>query len=158
MGVAKATCYRRHQRLLGDGLHEQRAVRRPFVPDSDPCRLPQPQVSRGRPKNQRRAFQVVEILDRTARERRKPKTIRCDNDPEFSGRILDQWAQLNGVEIDFSRLRKATDNAFFEDFNARLRAECRNASWFLSYLVPALESKNGGANTTKIDRTPLWET
>jgi putative transposase len=37
-----------------------------------------------------RAFQVVEILDRTARERRKPKTIRCDNDPEFSGRILDQ--------------------------------------------------------------------
>lgn len=75
-----------------------------------------------------RAFQVVEILDRTARERRKPKTIRCDNDPEFSGRIFDQWAYLNGVEIDFSRLGKVTVNAFIEAFNARLRAECRNAS------------------------------
>jgi putative transposase len=37
-----------------------------------------------------------------------------------------------GVEIDFSRPGKPTDNAFIEAFNARLRAECRNASWFLS--------------------------
>jgi putative transposase len=36
------------------------------------------------------------------------------------------------VEIDFSRPGKPTDNAFIEAFNARLRAECLNASWFLS--------------------------
>jgi putative transposase len=52
--------------------------------------------------------------------------------PEFSGRLLDQWAHLNGVEIDFSRPGKPTDNAHIEAFNARLRAECLNASWFLS--------------------------
>jgi putative transposase len=36
------------------------------------------------------------------------------------------------VEIDFSRPGKPTDNAHIEAFNARLRAECVNASWFLS--------------------------
>ena len=52
--------------------------------------------------------------------------------PEFAGRMLDQWAYLNGVEIDFSRPGKPTDNAFIEALNARVRAECLNASWFLS--------------------------
>jgi putative transposase len=46
--------------------------------------------------------------------------------------MLDQWAYLNRVEIDFSRPGKPTDNAYIEVFNSRLRAECLNASWFLS--------------------------
>jgi putative transposase len=44
----------------------------------------------------------------------------------------DRWAYLNRVETDFSRLGKPTDNAFIEVFNARLRADRWNASWFLS--------------------------
>ena len=52
--------------------------------------------------------------------------------PEFAGRLLDHWAYLNKVEIDFSRQGTPTDNAFIEAFNARLRAECLNASWILS--------------------------
>ena len=36
------------------------------------------------------------------------------------------------MDIPFSRPSKPTDNAFIEAFNARLRAECLNASWFLS--------------------------
>jgi putative transposase len=47
--------------------------------------------------------------------------------PEFAGRLLEHWAYLNGVEIDFSRPGKPTDNVFIEAFNARLRAECLNA-------------------------------
>lgn len=46
--------------------------------------------------------------------------------------MLDQWAYHNGVEIDFSRPGKPTDNAFCEAFNGRVRAECLNASWFVS--------------------------
>ncbi len=46
--------------------------------------------------------------------------------------MLDQWAYRNKVELDFSRPGKPTDNAFIEAFNARLRSECLNASWFLS--------------------------
>ena len=79
-----------------------------------------------------RAYQVVEELDRLMTARGRPKTIRCDNKPAFAGRMLDHWAYLNGVTIDFSRPGKPTDNAFCEAFNERLRAECLNASWFLS--------------------------
>ena len=50
----------------------------------------------------------------------------------FSRCPLDQWAYLNGVEIDFSRPGRPTDNGLIEAFNGRLRAECLNASWFLS--------------------------
>ena len=39
---------------------------------------------------------------------------------------------MNGVEIDFSRPGRPTDNGLIEAFNGRLRAECLNASWFLS--------------------------
>jgi putative transposase len=46
--------------------------------------------------------------------------------------VLDQWAFLNGVELDFSRPATPTDNAYIESFNARLRQELLNASWFLS--------------------------
>ena len=52
--------------------------------------------------------------------------------PEFAGRLVDQWAYLNGVTLDFSRPGKPTDNAFIEAFSSRLRQECLNASWFLS--------------------------
>jgi putative transposase len=79
-----------------------------------------------------RAFKVVAELDQLARERGQPKALKVDNGPEFAGRMLDQWAHLNGVEIDFSRPEKPTDNAHIEAFNSRLRAECLNASWSLS--------------------------
>lgn len=78
------------------------------------------------------AFHVAEALDRIVRERGKPKTIRCDNGPEFAGRVLDQWAFYNGVELDFSRPATPTDNAFIESFNASVRKELLNASWFTS--------------------------
>jgi putative transposase len=62
----------------------------------------------------------------------------CDNGPEFAGKMLDQWAYHNGLEIDFSRPGKPTDNAFCEAFNGRVRSECLNASWFLS-MADAIE-------------------
>jgi len=79
-----------------------------------------------------RAYQVIDELDRIARLRGKPRSIRVDNGPEFAGRLLDQWAYLNKVELDFSRPGKPTDNAYTESFNSRLRQECLNAAWFLS--------------------------
>jgi putative transposase len=78
------------------------------------------------------ASHVVEVLDRLVRQRGVPQTIRCDNGPEFAGRMLDQWAFFNRVELDFSRPATPTDNAYIESFNARLRQELLNASWFLS--------------------------
>ena len=75
---------------------------------------------------------VAAILDRIGRERGLPEKIRVDNGSEFTGRVLDQWAYVNHVRLDFSRRGKPTDNGLIEAFNGRLRAECLNENWFMS--------------------------
>ena len=75
---------------------------------------------------------VVEVLHRLMEQHRLPRTIRVDHGPEFTSKRLDQWAYLNGVELDFSCPGKPTDNAFIESFNGRFRQECLNENWFLS--------------------------
>jgi transposase InsO family protein len=69
------------------------------------------------PRANFRAAQVVEILDGLVRLRGKPKSLRVDNGPEFAGRLLDHWAYLNGVEIDFSRPGKPTDTDVVEQLS-----------------------------------------
>ncbi len=75
---------------------------------------------------------VVAALMQVVEESGLPKSIRIDNGPEFTSKVLDQWAYLNGVELDFIRPGKPTDNALIESFNGRFREECLNESWFLS--------------------------
>ncbi len=75
---------------------------------------------------------VVEVLMKVAMKRGFPGKIRVDNGPEFTSKIVDQWAYLNGVELDFIRPGKPTDNALIESFNGRFRQECLNENWFLS--------------------------
>jgi putative transposase len=75
---------------------------------------------------------VVESLERVKEERGTPRSIRVDNGPEFISRSLDCWAYWNGVELEFSRPGKPTDNALIESFNGRLREECLNQHWFES--------------------------
>ena len=53
--------------------------------------------------------------------------------PEFISRSLDLWAYFSDVKLDFSRSGKSTDNAVIESFNGRLRDECLNQHWFLSF-------------------------
>ena len=55
-----------------------------------------------------------------------------DNGPEFISKDLDLWAFMHSVTLDFSRPGKPTDNAFIESLNGKFRAECLNATWFLS--------------------------
>ena len=108
---------------LGDGLRRRRALQRA------PLRMLTVVDCRTRealaivPRVSILALGVLEVLDRLERERGAPQTIRCDNGPEFAGRVLDQWAYFNEVELDFSRPGKPTDNAYIESFNARLRQE-----------------------------------
>lgn len=79
-----------------------------------------------------RGADVVDILEKVAREVGLPATIRVDQGTEFVSRDLDLWAYRHGVTLDFSRPGKPTDNAFIEAFNGRFRVECLNAHWFLS--------------------------
>jgi len=75
---------------------------------------------------------VVAVLNTLIRGRGVPRSIRVDNGTEFTSVVMDQWAYLNEVTLDFSRPGKPTDNAMIESFNSRLRQECLNENWFLS--------------------------
>ncbi|QYU70682.1 DDE-type integrase/transposase/recombinase [Leptolyngbya sp. 15MV] len=75
---------------------------------------------------------VATMLDRIGRERGLPEKMRVDNGSEFTGKVLDQWAYLNKVRLDFSRRGKPTDSGLIEAFNRRLRAECLKENWFMS--------------------------
>jgi len=74
----------------------------------------------------------VRVLNRIRLDRGVPKMPFCDNGAEFTSQIMDLWAYQNGVQIDFSRPGKPTDNAHVESFNGTFRAECLNAHWFTS--------------------------
>lgn len=75
---------------------------------------------------------VVSVLERICGRHGHPKSVRVDQGPEFISRDLDLWAYANGVELDFSRPGKPTDNAFIESLNGKFRAECLNAHWFMN--------------------------
>ena len=84
------------------------------------------------PRFSYRAEDVVRTLEGVCGQVGYPKTIRVDQGSEFVSRDLDLWAYANGVNLDFSRPGKPTDNAFIEAFNSKFRGECLNAHWFMS--------------------------
>ena len=75
---------------------------------------------------------VVGVLERLEEIRGLPKVITMDNGPEFSSRVLDEWAYRKGVKLNFIRPGKPVENAYAESFIGRLRDECLNMNWFLS--------------------------
>jgi putative transposase len=66
---------------------------------------------------------VTRVLDRLGVERGLPALIQSDNGPEFTSRMLDQWAYDQQVRLQFIEPGKPIQNAFIESFNSRLREE-----------------------------------
>ena len=77
-----------------------------------------------------RGSDVARVLTRVAALRGRPAVIACDNGTEFTSRALDHWAWMHGVQLDFSRPGKPTDNATIESFNASVRRECLSQHYF----------------------------
>src|SRR5712692_9017448 len=75
---------------------------------------------------------VKRVLERLGSGRGLPAVIQSDNGPEFTGRVLDQWAYERGVKLQFIEPGKPIQNAFIESFNSRLREECLNEQVFVS--------------------------
>jgi putative transposase len=73
---------------------------------------------------------VARVLTRVSAQRGRPAVIACDNGTEFTSRVLDHWAWMHGVQLDFSRPGKPTDNATIESFNASVRRECLSQHYF----------------------------
>jgi putative transposase len=75
---------------------------------------------------------VVRLLEEVRATVGLPQRIAVDSGPEFISKALDAWAYRNGVQLEFSRPGKPTDNAFAESFNGHFRAECLDCHWFAS--------------------------
>lgn len=97
------------------------------------------------------ALRVIQVLDRLALTRGLPRSIVCDNGPEFAGRALDLWAHHHGVALQFIRPGKPVENAFIESFNGRFREECLSTEWFtsLTHAQRSIESWREDYNETR---------
>ena len=64
---------------------------------------------------------VIRVLDRIAETRGLPQKIRFDNGPEFTAIAVAEWAEANGVELEFIKPGKPMQNGFIERFNRTYR-------------------------------------
>jgi len=76
---------------------------------------------------------VVEALRTVSQARKLPKAITVDNGTEFTSKALDEWCYQTGVQLDFIRPGKPTENGMIESFNGRLLDECLNANELVSH-------------------------
>lgn len=75
---------------------------------------------------------LVDILEEYCEENYYPKILKCDNGPEFRSKELDKWCYKKGIQIQFSRPGKPTDNCHIESFNGTFRSGCLNMNYFRS--------------------------
>jgi putative transposase len=64
---------------------------------------------------------------------------------------MDKWAYERGVELDFSRPGKPTHNAMIEGLNGRLRKECLNENWFMSWQDAGAIIEDSRASVISLD-------
>lgn len=78
------------------------------------------------------AHRVTRVLERVIEQRGAPKTIRCDNGPEFTSRHFLSWCEERKIQLVFIAPGRPMQNGHIESFNGRFRDECLNANWFTS--------------------------
>lgn len=76
------------------------------------------------------AIRVVETLSQLGEEIGLPKTIRCDNGPEFISKALSQWCKSRRVELQFIQPGKPMQNGYMERLNRFYREDVLDAYWF----------------------------
>lgn len=69
------------------------------------------------------AQRVIRVLERIVAWRGYPVKLRMDNGPEFISAALAEWADDKGVELEFIKPGKPTQNSYVERFNRTYRTE-----------------------------------
>jgi len=64
---------------------------------------------------------VVRALDQVIEWRGKPRTIRCDNGPEYISAVTTDWARERGITIEFIQPGQPQQNAYVERYNRTVR-------------------------------------
>ncbi len=78
------------------------------------------------------AVRVVRILDQIAVCRGLPARIRFDNGPELTALAVADWAEENGVDLEFIKPGRPMQNGFIERFNRSYREAVLNMYIFES--------------------------
>jgi putative transposase len=77
---------------------------------------------------------VVRTLERIIEWRGKPKAIRCDNGPEYVSNALINWAENQGIRLDYIQPGKPQQNAYIERYNRTVRY-----AWLSQYLFETID-------------------
>ena len=76
---------------------------------------------------------VVRVLDRIATWRGLPARLRFDNGPEFTAIAVADWAEKNGVELEFIKPGRPMQNGFIERLTARTARPCLICTYLKVY-------------------------
>lgn len=77
---------------------------------------------------------VVRTLERIIEWRGKPKAIRCDNGPEYISHTVINWAENQGIRLEYIQPGKPQQNAYIERFNRTVRY-----AWLSQYLFETID-------------------
>lgn len=80
------------------------------------------------------AARVIRSLDQIIEWRGKPGAIRCDNGPEYISGALQQWAEQNGIKLDYIQPGNPQQNAYIERYNRTVRYD-----WLAQFLFDSIE-------------------
>jgi len=80
------------------------------------------------------AIRVIRALDRVIEWRGKPKRIRSDNGPEYISQILKDWAEKNGITLDFIQPGNPQQNAYVERYNRTVRYD-----WLAQHIFKSMQ-------------------
>ncbi len=80
------------------------------------------------------ALRVIKTLNQIIEWRGKPKSIRCDNGPEYVSQLLQNWAKRRGIDILFIQPGNPQQNAYVERYNRTVRYDWLNQYLFNNIL------------------------
>lgn len=67
------------------------------------------------------AERVIRSLEQIIEWRGKPKSIRCDNGPEYISKLLNKWAKEKDIRLLFIQPSRPQQNAYIERYNRTVR-------------------------------------
>lgn len=76
------------------------------------------------------SIRVIRALERIIEWRGKPKSIRCDNGPEYISQKLIKWANEKNIVLLYIQPGKPQQNAYVERYNRTVRHEWLNQHLF----------------------------
>lgn len=76
------------------------------------------------------AKRVIQTLEELEGEIGLPKSLRCDNGPEFIAKVFQKWCKKKRIELKYIQPGKPMQNGYIERFNRFYREDILDAYWF----------------------------